>query len=406
MSINPDKVTIVSGEPRSGTSMMMQTLNILGLPVIGDEKPLATKIDKLATKEVELSEEEKERLEKRKNKAEKMNPLGFFEVPGIVMKGLHGDEVDEFYGKIVKIIGSAIPERMAPSGIITGTEKKIIDKIILCIRNPKHIALSQVDISSNIDVQIADIGESEDVVFTENRQIPTPLRYIRGMGVFIKWLDENPDMKDKILVVDYEDMHSNPSQQIDKICDFLGENPSDELKQKAIDNVKPSLKRSNDFSDWDEKFKDDGELVELMYNALKTLNTVSVTALIEERQQMDRLENASWLDEEFNLWIRVQPSLFRSLGKNNRNVRTELEKSSIARRQAGRTSDQCKYYDRNGEEYTIKRPEDIGDLTRKKVVCTRDKDEKTIEQCLTCWNSGWHRNNNHKEAERITQKGA
>ena len=44
-----DLITVVTGEPRSGTSLQMQSLHLLGVPVAGKEFPVAGgKLDRSA----------------------------------------------------------------------------------------------------------------------------------------------------------------------------------------------------------------------------------------------------------------------------------------------------------------------------------------------------------------------
>ena len=100
------KITVVTGLPRSGTSLMMQTLNTLGLNTKGTS---------------ELWHRQKTKL--GRDRAEYLNPKGFYEIPGIVTKGIRFDKLAElFYNKTIKII---------LNGLIR-TDLKHIDKILFC----------------------------------------------------------------------------------------------------------------------------------------------------------------------------------------------------------------------------------------------------------------------------------
>jgi len=53
------------------------------------------------------------------------------------------------------------------------------------------------------------------------------------------------------------------------------------------------------------------------------------------------------------------------------------------------TPDCCKHFSRSSDEsYSIERPVDLGPLVRLKVRCGRDGADKTVEECLGCWQSG------------------
>ena len=67
---------VVTGEPRSGTSLMMRIIDSLGLEIAG-EQYVGTK--------------RPNRSKKRKERAEYLNPEGFWEVPEVVSRGIKTD---------------------------------------------------------------------------------------------------------------------------------------------------------------------------------------------------------------------------------------------------------------------------------------------------------------------------
>ena len=81
--MDKEKVIVVSGQPRSGTSLMMQTMEILGLDIWGEKYPQEVKLEEVL-EGVESDEERQkitENFESRLKHAKKMNPRGFYEVP-------------------------------------------------------------------------------------------------------------------------------------------------------------------------------------------------------------------------------------------------------------------------------------------------------------------------------------
>jgi len=392
-----NKITIVSGEPRSGTSLMMQTMVALGLPVAGDKKPNEDRFKHFKDDKGEwLPEyiEKKEDIERRVKHSDMMNPLGFYETE-FVSTGVRGVEAEKYKGKVMKIITSGIPEHISPRGMV-GTSKKLINKIILCVRNPKNISVSQKNLINN---SLLVAGENDDWVY-HNDAPPSPLAYIGRTGSFVLWLEDNLDIIKDILIVEYEDMNSNPKEEINKIIKFLEIKPTEDQLQKAIDNVKPKLNRSQSFEKWPEQFEEDGELAMDIYDAITSLDEEKVTyvsTLLKTRQLKNRLEGSRWVDdnEGQGTWINVDPSLYRSIVVNKNNLQDKLAPNA-------RNNDctKCRYHELSDKEYLIERPVDLGDLRRKMIDCLRDKDLKTIEQCYHCYTFGSIRDGKQIAPER------
>lgn len=93
---------IVSGEPRTGTSMTMAILKELGLKLVGEKWP---------------------------TKNPDANPEGTWEVDDVVMDGLRAD----VSGDVIKLMTPALFR----------TEARFIDQIIYCIRKPEEVIASQ-----------------------------------------------------------------------------------------------------------------------------------------------------------------------------------------------------------------------------------------------------------------------
>jgi len=387
--MDSSKITIVTGEPRSGTSLMMQTLKLLGAPVTGKENPadVEKQIEQMS-KQHEMTEVDKADIIRKSKHAIKMNPLGYYEIGGVVSRGISGYLAKLYLGKVVKIITSAIPHYETPNGMSSGTDKELIGKMILCLRDPKHIAVSQQDLTSSVEA----VGPGGE--FGPRFKKPNPIRYVQGTGHFLNWLVDNQDMMDKILPIEYEDMHADPTGSVQRVIDFLELSPTQEQVSAAVKNIVPSLRRSAQNFEWQKGTEKNGEIAEMIYKALQTRNfssmIVAVTHVKEEMQRMS-LESVMWLDDsEFGTWVSIGPEAYR-LFLTNSDTLSMVKDNFDKREKARHFPTSCKYYTRNGKEYIIERPLDIGPLKRKKVFCLRDRDKKTIEECLTCWSRGWHR---------------
>lgn len=94
---------IVSGEPRSGTSMVMAIMKALGFKLAGDQWP---------------------------KKNPDANPEGSWEVDDIVMLGM----TEPIDGDVIKLMTPALFE----------TSIDFIDKVIYCIRLPEEVIASQI----------------------------------------------------------------------------------------------------------------------------------------------------------------------------------------------------------------------------------------------------------------------
>jgi len=390
-----DKITIVSGEPRSGTSLMMQTLKALGAPVTGSASPQEDRLKHFKDEEgkwLPEYESKKVDIERRIKHSEMMNPVGFYETE-FVSSGVRGVEAERFKGKVMKIVTSGIAIRHGNHGT-AGTDKKLIDKMILCVRNPKNIAVSQKNLI-NETVLVAGKNEDEGWVY-HNDAPPSPLAYIGRTGGFVSWLKDNPDFIDQILVVEYEDMQADPEGKIKRVAEFLEIEPTAEQMEAAISNVNPSLKRSDAFDEWPEQFKDDGELAMQIYEAAHSLDLDKielVKALLDSRQERFMLEHSRWIDNEFGTWVNMGADLYRSVANNKNNVRDNLLKRAS-------NPEHCQHFSESEEKYTIRRPVDIGDLERNMVKCGRSGDCNTLEQCYHCWSFGSMFNGQHVGPQR------
>ncbi len=387
--MDAETMTVVSGEPRSGTSLMMQTLDLLGVPIVGDEYPGDAAMQaRLAGAEGGELDHRQTQLTKRMQRSRALNPRGFWEISGVVMQGVRHAR-DDFKGKALKIITHGLYERQGPGGRWIGTPLGLIDKIIMCVRNPEHIGVSQKDLSGLVEI----VGPSMDQWINAPQPL-SPTRYIRGMGGFLLWLAahkaENYDaITPKMLVIDYEEMHTKPPLAV--IAEHLGVVPEPEQFMAAINNIDPLLKRATDFPGWPDKDAVEGVLATRIYHAIAWWDKEAICALAAETQAVHdyhRLEQVAWTDDG-DTWVNVSPVLYRQMQGNVNGVHDNLQKSLRAQRQGRLIPDQCKHYSRpSSQQYTVERPVDLGPLTRSVVFCGRDENATSVEACKQCWQRG------------------
>ena len=388
--MNTELLTVVSGEPRSGTSLMMQTLELLGVPVAGDKFPQEGRDDARITEMPPGKERDRAEAQQkaRLDHAKKMNPRGFYELPGIVMGGLRHMR-DDLKGKAIKVVTNGLYERELPNGRAAGTPLALVDKVIFCLRDPRHIAVSQKDLSGGVEVAAEGIEQ-----WVNMPRIASPLRYVRGVGNFLVWLADDRNwagMRDKLLVVDYEQMHSEPIKTITRVTDFLDLWPDTKQLGAATANVDALLKRSTEFAGWQKEDAAEGNLAERIYAAMKTLDRGEVCALAAEADaalHTKRLETVRWVDDA-HTWVNVTAELFRWILSDKNGVGTALSGSLRGKRLANLVPDACAHYGRDkAHTYAIERPADMGPLVRPMVACRRDGDLKTVEHCKHCWQRG------------------
>lgn len=169
--MNQETITIVSGLPRSGTSMMMKMLEAGGLEILTDN---------LRT-------------------ADEDNPKGYYELE--VVKELQSNKewLKDAQGKVVKVISQLLKD-LSPNYTY---------KIIFMRRNMAEILASQKRM-------LIRRGEPTDTVSDEkmSRMFEVHLMQVES------WLEKQPNLE--VLFVHYNEILKSPSEQIEKVCTFLG----------------------------------------------------------------------------------------------------------------------------------------------------------------------------------------
>ncbi len=184
-------ITVVSGLPRSGTSMMMKMLEAGGIPPITDEL----------------------------READEDNPKGYYEFERVKQMD-QGDTrwVVEARGKVVKVI-SALLKHLPP-----GEQYRVV----FVRRNMPEILASQRKML---------IRRGEDPDKMDDAQMA--MLFEKHLKQIDEWLKAQPNFR--VLYVHYSDVLADPRPQIAKINEFLGGSLNTQAMVEAID---PKLYRN------------------------------------------------------------------------------------------------------------------------------------------------------------------
>jgi hypothetical protein len=184
-------ITVVSGLPRSGTSMMMKIIEAGGIPPLTDE---------LRT-------------------ADNDNPKGYYEFERVKQLD-KGDTawVAEAKGKVVKVISALLKHLPTDQAY----------RVIFVRRHMSEILASQRKMLVNRGEDPDKMDDAQMAVLFE--------RHIRQIE---QWLSTQSNMQ--VLYLHYSDILAEPLAQIERINDFLGGRLNSERMIEAID---PNLYRN------------------------------------------------------------------------------------------------------------------------------------------------------------------
>ncbi len=189
-------ITIVSGLPRSGTSMMMKMLEAGGIPAITDEL----------------------------READEDNPKGYYEFERVKAMD-KGDTawVTEGRGKIVKVI-SALLKHLPP-----GEQYRVV----FVRRNMSEILASQRKM-------LIRRGENPDKMDDEQMAV----LFEKHLKQVDEWLIAQPNFR--VLYVHYSDILAKPQPHVNELNRFLGGNLDTAAMAAAVD---PGLYRNRKSGD-------------------------------------------------------------------------------------------------------------------------------------------------------------
>lgn len=167
-----DFIVVVSGLPRSGTSMMMQMLDAGGISVVTDDL----------------------------RKPDEDNPKGYYEYEKV--KDLEKDNswLDIARGKAIKIV--------SPLLFHLKTEGDYRYKIIFMRRDLDEVLASQRKMADRLK-------REEDKLEDEKLK----QHYIKHLGEIEEWMDNRENIE--VVYVDYTDVIKDPLTIAEGICEFL-----------------------------------------------------------------------------------------------------------------------------------------------------------------------------------------
>lgn len=182
-------ITIVSGLPRSGTSMMMKMLEAGGMEVLTDE--------------IRTADED--------------NPRGYYEFERVKQVEDDKDWLPDAQGKVVKMIG-ALLKHLPPDYAY---------EIVFMERRIEEVLASQ-------QRMLVRRGEPTDAI-SDERMAALFAKHVKQVKA---WIAEQPNVN--VLYIHYSDILANPDEQARRLNRFLGSN----LDEKAMaEMVDPNLYR-------------------------------------------------------------------------------------------------------------------------------------------------------------------
>lgn len=185
----PDVVTIVSGLPRSGTSMMMRMLDAGGIPALTDN--------------IRTADED--------------NPRGYYEFEPVKKTKEDPSWLEDAGGKVVKMVYRLLYD--LPGGYQY--------RIVFMQRNLREVIASQ-------DVMLRRRGRDQDTM-EQDKLIDL---FARQLAEFDEWIAAQPNFA--ILYVNYNDTLRAAEETVRRVNEFLG-GKLDTRAMRAI--VEPDLYR-------------------------------------------------------------------------------------------------------------------------------------------------------------------
>ncbi len=164
-------ITVVSGIPRSGTSLMMQMMAAGGVPVLTDGQ----------------------------RSADANNPRGYFELESVKSLSKNQDIIGQAEGKVVKVISSLLPS----------LPKQFQYRVVFMCRPLEEVVSSQNRMLERLGKEVPPTPTAAVVAAFEEH-----LKKTRS------WLSQQPNFE--VLYVDYPAVLQSPEEQAGRICGFLG----------------------------------------------------------------------------------------------------------------------------------------------------------------------------------------
>lgn len=164
-------VTVVSGIPRSGTSLMMQMLTAGGMPVLSDGA----------------------------RAADPNNPRGYYELEAVKALARDQEPIAQAEGKVVKVISALLPN----------LPREYEYRVVFMCRPLEEVVASQNRMLERLGKEVPQTPTAAVVAAFDAH-----LRKIK------LWLSQQSNLA--VLYVEYLDILQAPAAEAAKVCAFLG----------------------------------------------------------------------------------------------------------------------------------------------------------------------------------------
>jgi hypothetical protein len=248
-------LNIVSGCPRSGTSLLMNVmLTIFGEEnIMGGGKPdldfdYDAELAKLSNREQAIVWSQERALAAKGQTREKrleiqaktmdLNPNGFFECQYSVQGISYNYPDREQLKKYVSDGGDKLCMKIVSSGLRV-SDPRFIGKVVYLIRHPRSVAKSQERLRTQLDMLFESNPGYEDM--KQKMVVHSPRMYINSTRAASEFFLENPDIP--VHPLHYDELIATPEKVIKDLAGFLGKNKKT-VWSKAKNIVDPKLKRS------------------------------------------------------------------------------------------------------------------------------------------------------------------
>jgi hypothetical protein len=281
---------VVSGCPRSGTSLMMQILRaaLSEDRIFGNQFPQEAKRRRSQARVLRETDAQYAyrqyamTLDPNKDREDykDLNPDGFWECP-FTVRGISFDFDHELLLDSLLKEGSQKICKLV-SGGLAQSDPRYVDRVILMARHPRAVAKSQERLKREMKMQFED-GVVRDLF--EGQTVHSPEMFIESTVAVMRWLAAHLNIP--VLVVSYDELVADPIRVVQGVCDFVGE--GDALKGSS--EVKPQLKRSYPEDQKSPYWVD----AEDMYSAMLSLDYDAMWSFQVDSKRATYREHRSWM---------------------------------------------------------------------------------------------------------------
>lgn len=319
---------VVSGCPRSGTSLMMDCFRVaLGEDrLVGQQFPYEHRMEKQRNKQrgesdaeyafrcycmdnLKDPDNEAERIEKSRD----MNPNGFWEhgnftCGGITYKFQHRHALREMLEADPPQFIKIVSQGLIPS------DPTYLDKIVFMVRHPFAVAKSQERLRREGGLFKTAAGKEVDLF--SDLVINSPEMFIRVTGMAARFFLASTGIE--VLMVDFDDLIEDPETQLMRVQEFLGEGDF----KAAVSRINPKLRRSYPDIDghaiWDE--------AKTAYNLLREQQFPQLVRLTSKAEsEINKRENHWLCVRHMQPMVRAHCMLCKSMDENGKQFRDSLK---------------------------------------------------------------------------------